>query len=67
VVPIDLISKLRGALALPELYCTAFLAVFLGLLVLATSVALFAKDDTRSKRAFAIFRELVRLFRGRSR
>jgi uncharacterized integral membrane protein len=67
VKPVELVTYFGGALAWPALYGVIFLAVVLGLLTAATGVALFARNEKRANRAFRIFRELLRLFCGRSR
>jgi hypothetical protein len=67
VNPPVLLAYFARALAWPALYGAIFFAVVLGLLVAATMVALFAHNEPRANRAVRIVRELVRLFRWRSR
>lgn len=60
-----LATNLGHALKWSALYAAVVLAVLLGLVAVAMSVALFAKDDRRASRAYQIFIELLRLFRQR--
>jgi hypothetical protein len=66
VNPVVLITYLDRTLTWPALYGAIFLGVALCLLVTATVVALFARDDKRANRAMKIFTELLRLFDRRS-